>query len=168
MTIPSTADPAPAVRLTERLLSETREEVRRADARATQWVAAISAGTVTIFASWTADRAMPWQDAGASTALVVTAAICATAALLALALALLPRTIGGEDARHVAYFGHINRIKDPRIVRRHLEEAAADTMPALVTQLCWLSRLAVIKYRYIRIGTLLGASAGVLILLTLL
>ncbi|WP_250034186.1 Pycsar system effector family protein [Paractinoplanes maris] len=168
MTIPSTVDPAPAVRLAERLLGETREELRRADARATQWVAAMSAGSVTIFASWTADRAMPWQDAGASTTLAVAAAICATAAVIAHALALLPRTTGGADITHVAYFGHVNRIKDPRIVRRHLEEAAADTMPALVTQLCWLSRLAAIKYRYIRIGTVLGASAGVLVLLTVI
>ncbi|SNY55403.1 Pycsar system effector family protein [Paractinoplanes atraurantiacus] len=157
-TTPSTPVPAPAVRLAERLLGEVREEVRRADAKATQWVAALGAATVTVPAWWNADRTEPW--------LIAAAATCAAAAFAALALALLPRTAGAGDPRLVAYFGHIDHIGDPRAVRRHLEATAADNMPALVTQLCRLSRLAVLKYRCVRIGTLFGASAGALVLFT--
>jgi hypothetical protein len=168
MTTLPVAGPDAVVRLTERLVSETRDEVRRADAKAAQWVAAISAGAVAVLASWTTAPPEPWRSGGLVAWLVSGACGCAVVAVVMLTLALVPRTGGGADPRHLAYFGHVHRIGDPDAVRQYLAEGAVDTLPALVTQLCWLSRLAVIKYRYARLGALSGGLAGVLVLLSLI
>jgi len=161
------ADRDAVVRLAERLVSETRDEVRRADAKAAQWGAAFGAGAVAVLASWQAGMPWPGEHGGPVAWLVRGACGFAVAAVVALTLALIPRTGGGADPRHLAYFGHVHRIGDPDFVRQYLADSAVDTLPALVTQLCWLSRLAVIKYRYARLGILCGAAAGVLVLIAL-
>ncbi|WP_147315648.1 Pycsar system effector family protein [Asanoa ferruginea] len=151
-----------AVRLAERLLSETRDEVRRADTKAAQWLAAIGAGATAVIASWPLDD-LPRVFADLAAWLGVAGFGFAVAALIALAMALVPRTGGDVDPSHVAYFGHVYRAGGPDHVRRHIERTADDLMPSLLTELCWLSRLAVLKYRYTRLGIVFGTCAGALV-----
>ncbi|SCG67975.1 Pycsar system effector family protein [Micromonospora coxensis] len=161
-------DPQTAVRLTERLLSEARDELRRADAKASQWLTmlgGVSLALLTVFvgASWS-----PRDLNGAAAWAWWSGCACAAAALLSFALALLPRTAGSPELRHVAYFGHVHRLRDPALVRRYVERAARDSMPGLVSQLCWISRLVMTKYRWTRAGTVLTTLAAALVALGLL
>jgi hypothetical protein len=149
-------------RLAERLVAEAREEVRRADAKATQWLTMI--GSV-VLALMTVLAGQSWRPSMLSESDQWTWwAGCASAAMavFALVLALIPRTSGDPDLRQVAYFGHIHRLRDPTMVRHYVERAAADTMPGLISQLCWISRLAMTKYRYARIGTIFASLAAAL------
>ncbi|MEV6298726.1 Pycsar system effector family protein [Actinoplanes sp. NPDC051861] len=157
----------PEVQLTQRLIAETREENRRADAKAAQWLSMLGGGVIGVLALWGAPLESSWP-AGASAAWTVGLGFfCAGVAAVAFALALYPRTRAGSDLRDIAYFGHVHRAGDPALVRRYLEEAAGDTMPGLVGQLCRLSRIAVVKYRCVRVGTVFGMLAAVLLLAVL-
>jgi hypothetical protein len=159
---------ASPVRLTERLLSETREEIRRADARASHWLAMLGSALLALLTAVVGQSWTPARLAGADRWLWWSGCVCAAVALLALVLALLPRVWGDRDTDHVSYFGHVHRLRDPAVVRDYLERNAADSMPGLVAQLCQLSRLAVTKYRYTRIGTIFGTLAATLVAVSLL
>jgi hypothetical protein len=165
-TEPAASEPEPAgaagavVRLTERLLGETRDEIRRADARARQWLAMLGAGAAAVITTWAVSGA-PWQHGGPAGWIAGSGLAGAALAAIFLTLALVPRT-GGGDAEQVAYFGHIHRIGDPQRVRQLLEVAARDEPRSLVTELCLLSRIAVVKYRHLRLGTVFGTLAGIL------
>ncbi|NYF57151.1 Pycsar system effector family protein [Micromonospora purpureochromogenes] len=157
-----------AARLTERLLAEARDELRRADAKATQWLslfggALLALVTGLVGASWSPSRL-------AGTAVWTWWAGCLFGALtlVALIMALLPRTGGDPELRLVAYFGHVHKLRDPALVRRYVERAAHDTMPSLISQLCWISRLAMTKYRWTRAGTVFAMLAAALIAVSLL
>ncbi|MFF0376939.1 Pycsar system effector family protein [Actinoplanes missouriensis] len=158
------SDASAEVRLTRRLIAETREEVRRADAKAAQWLSILGAGTAGLIALWGVPLERAWPVAGAPAGMVPAGLICVALAAAAFALALFPRTRGASDLELIAYFGHVYRLRDPDRVRRCLEQAAGDTMAGLVSQLCWLSRLAVLKFRWIRAGTVFGMLAAVLFL----
>ncbi|MBQ1070425.1 Pycsar system effector family protein, partial [Micromonospora sp. D75] len=160
--------PTAATRLTERLLTEAREELRRADAKATQWLglfggALLALATGLVGASWS-----PHRLTGTAVWTWWTGCLAAALALAAVMMALLPRTGGDPELRLVAYFGHVHRLRDPEEVRRHVERAAHDTMPSLISQLCWISRLAMTKYRWTRAGTVLAMFAAALIAVSLL
>src|SRR5690349_21298196 len=109
---PAEHDPAAAIRLAERLLDETRDEVRRADAKAVQWLATLGAGAVAVV-SWSTRAEPPWARGGPAAWLTVLGCVCAIVATAALTSALVPRMGGSSDPRHLAYFGHVYRIGDP-------------------------------------------------------
>ncbi|MER7166192.1 Pycsar system effector family protein [Micromonospora sp. NPDC000207] len=150
------ADPA-AIRLAERLLSEVRDELRRADARATQWLTMFGGGLLALLTLLTGTDWSLEQLALGRLWLWWSGCAAATLALTALVMVLVPRTGGPPDARQVAYFGHVARLRDPDIVGRHVASAARNSLPGLIAELCWLSQLAMTKYRWIRIGTVLTA-----------
>ncbi|KUJ48504.1 Pycsar system effector family protein [Micromonospora maris] len=159
---------AAAVRLTERLLAEAREELRRADAKAVQWLslfggALLALVTVLVGVSWsprhlTGTVAWTWWSG----------VLCGAAALLSLIMALLPRPNGDQELQLVAYFGHVHKLRDPVLVQRYVERVAHDTLPSLIYQLCWISRLAMTKYRWTRAGTVFSMLAAALIAVSLL
>lgn len=151
-------------RHTKHLIAETRDEIRRADAKAAQWLTTLGAASAAALAAWTTRGSTPWELAGIHMLLTAAGGACAVGAMAALTLALIPRIGGSSEPGHVAYFGHVYRIGDPDRVRRLLEGAAADLMPGLVAELCTLSRIAMLKYRYTRLGAVLSALASVLII----
>ncbi|MBO4164070.1 Pycsar system effector family protein [Micromonospora antibiotica] len=157
-----------ALRLAERLIAEAREELRRADAKASQWLTMSGGVVLAMLTVLTGTRWSPGRLTGAAAWAWWSGCACAAVALFALAMALLPRTAGAAEVRQVAYFGHVYRLRDPALVRRYVERAAQDTMPGLISQLCWLSRLVMTKYRWVRIGTVLIALAAALVALALL
>jgi hypothetical protein len=162
---PSAAEGSEAVvRLTERLLTETRDELRRADAKAAQWLSMLGAGAIGVVALWNSAPAPPWPVGSSAFWPALTGCGFAVPAAISFALALVPRIGGAPDQREVAYFGHVYRIGDPVLLRRHIEEAAGDSLHGMVGQLHHLSRLAVLKYRCIRIGTGSGTAAAILLL----
>lgn len=149
-----------AVRLAERLLAETREEIRRADAKASQWLAMIAALTMAIVAT-APGRVWPeWSGSGPDRWLRLLALVVAVAAVASLVLALVPRVRGEPDAAQVAYFGHIARIGDPVTAQRCIERVATNVMPGLSAELYWLSRITMAKYRWLRAGTVLAVLAA--------
>ncbi|MFJ8685605.1 Pycsar system effector family protein [Micromonospora wenchangensis] len=162
------ADQQAALRLTERLIAEARDELRRADARASQWLTMSGGAVLAMLTVLTGTRWSPAQLTGAAAWAWWSGCACAGTALFSLAMALLPRTAGAAEVRHVAYFGHVHRLRDPALVRRYVERAAQDTMPGLISQLCWLSRLVMTKYRWVRAGTVLVSLAAALVALALL
>lgn len=157
-------EPAAAVRLAERLLAETREEMRRADGKAVQWLSMLGAGALGMIALWNTMPSPPWPSGPAVIWPALLGGGFAAVAAVAFTLVLIPRTGGAPDVREIAYFGHVYRIGDPVLVRRHLEEAVDDGLPGLVGQLHHLSRLVMFKYRCVRVGTLFGMVAAVLML----
>ncbi|MFY1626901.1 Pycsar system effector family protein [Micromonospora sp. WMMD723] len=161
-------DQQAALRLTERLIAEARDELRRADAKASQWLTMSGGVVLAMLTVLTGTRWSPGQLTGAAAWAWWSGCACAAAALFALAMALLPRTAGAAEVRQVAYFGHVHRLRDPALVRRYVERAAQDTMPGLISQLCWLSRLVMTKYRWVRAGTVLVTLAAALVALALL
>lgn len=164
----SETDQQAALRLAERLIAEARDELRRADAKASQWLTTSGGAVLAMLTVLTGTRWSPGQLTGAAVWAWWSGCACAAAALFTLAMALLPRTAGAAEARQVAYFGHVYRLRDPALVRRYVERAAQDTMPGLISQLCWLSRLVMTKYRWVRAGTVLISLAAALVALALL
>ncbi|WP_067498392.1 Pycsar system effector family protein [Actinoplanes sp. TFC3] len=150
--------------LIERLVTDTRDELRRADAKAAQWLAALGAAMTAMLASWAARGSTPWQGGALPAWTASFGTTAAVVAVVALVLVLFPRTSGSGDLRHVAYFGHVSRIGDPDRVRELVEQAAQDAMPGMVTELCWLSRIAVLKYRYAKLGAIFAPLAVVLMM----
>ncbi|RKR87244.1 hypothetical protein BDK92_1518 [Micromonospora pisi] len=159
---------SPAVRLAERLIAETRDEVRRADEKATHWLSVLGGAALALVTALTGQSWLPSDLRGADRWTWWTGCLCAALATLALVLALVPRTGGDENIQQVGYFGHVHQLGDPTVVRLCLERAARDSMPGLVGELCWISRLAMTKYRYTRLGTGLSALAAGLISTSLL
>jgi hypothetical protein len=129
---------AAAARLTERLLSKTRDGVSVAHIRALQWLACLAAGAVAIPALWAARGTTPWDTGGPAALLAILGCVTAVLAAVSLVLALVPRSTGSDPVGPV---------------------------PRMVAELCRLSRLAVVKSRYVQAGAVLTATAGALLVI---
>jgi hypothetical protein len=138
-------------RMAERLLLHNRHEIDRADGKAVHGlaVAGSAAAAVVGFVAgggWSPRDLGPVQ-AGfwwISVALWVSAAI-------SLLLAVYPRVSGEPDSGQLAYFGHVNAVDHGQLTEA-LRRAAARTLPGVVGELHWTSRIVSIKYRFIRLG----------------
>ncbi|MEU6774617.1 Pycsar system effector family protein [Streptomyces sp. NPDC046759] len=180
----TTTDPAPAptpvtappagsaerIRLCERLLTDLRTEIARADSKASVLVAALGM-TAGVFSGVLAGRG--WTPAALSTpgtALWWSGILALTVSLLALLLAVLPRYRSGSWApgRPLTYFGDIRQAA----AQGHLESAIADTerdpAAALTASLVESSRIAARKHQWIRAGLIAFCVGTVLLPASLL
>ncbi|MFF7186229.1 Pycsar system effector family protein [Streptomyces sp. NPDC008222] len=166
----SPADPAARAQLCERLLTELRAEIARADSKASVLVAALGM-TAGVFSGLLAGR--KWTPAalsGAGTVLWWAGAVCLALSLFALLLAVLPRYRSGTWAPGLplSYFGDIQQA----VRRGHLESALADTerLPTagLTRALTETSRIAARKHQWIRAGLVAFGSGTVLLPASLL
>ncbi|MEU7055137.1 Pycsar system effector family protein [Streptomyces sp. NPDC046197] len=164
------ADPAVLTRLCERLLSELRGEIARADSKASVLVAALGM-TAGVFSGLLAGR--KWTPAalsGVGTVLWWAGAVCLALSLFALLLAVLPRYRSGTWApgEPLSYFGDIQQA----VRQGHLETALADTErhPAagLTRALTETSRIAARKHQWIRVGLVAFCTGTVLLPASLL
>ncbi|MBL1081532.1 hypothetical protein JK359_05975 [Streptomyces actinomycinicus] len=170
MTSPDTATrPGPAARSThhtaERLLTELREEIGRADTKASVLVAALgmTAGVFTGLIAgrdWSPDRlsapgAVLWWAGAAALAL----------SLLSLLLAVLPRYRSGSwaEGRPLCYFGDIRQAAREGRLAEALAGTDRDPAAALLAALAENSRIAASKHRWIRTG-LIAFCVGALLL----
>lgn len=142
-------------RLARILLAETREEMLKADQKANTMlsglgvtlaalVGAVSAGGVTPLRYGTVAQVLFWLGCAA-----------AFPSLGLLALAVLPR-IGRPHARRAHYFGDVTAIRSPRLLDRTVRRT--DPHHRDLTQLAFLSRLVMVKYRCVRSGMVWGGA----------
>jgi Family of unknown function (DUF5706) len=170
---PTTAQPAGSaerVRLCERLLTDLRTEIARADSKASVLVAALGM-TAGVFSGLLAGRG--WTPAALTapgTALWWSGILALAVSLFALLLAVLPRYRAGSWApgRPLTYFGDIQQA----VRHGHLESALADTerdpAAALTAALTESSRIASRKHQWIRVGLIAFCVGTVLLPASLL
>ncbi|MFE2386935.1 Pycsar system effector family protein [Streptomyces misionensis] len=169
MTAPDTTTPpsAPVRHTAERLLGELRDEISRADAKASVLVAALGLAAG-LFTGLVAGRNWsPGRLSVPATALWWAGAAGLALSLLALLLAVLPRYRAGSWAagRPLCYFGDIHQaVREGRLAEA-LADTERDPGAALLAALAENSRIAASKHRWIRTG-LVAFSAGVLLLPT--
>jgi hypothetical protein len=143
------------------LLAEARDELTRADQKASILLAAafVSIGAVVggvIASGWKpTSLGSPW---GVVWQLGAGAAVAGTAALI---LAVYPRTRHGfDDEAQLFYFGHAARISTIGDLAVELRRSSEHTFTRSADQLWRISRVVTEKYRLVRIAIwLLGAGA---------
>ncbi|MYZ39897.1 MULTISPECIES: Pycsar system effector family protein [unclassified Streptomyces] len=155
----------PAKPLAERLLTELRVEIARADSKASVLVAALGV-TAGVFSGllaggvWTPDT----LSAPGTTAWW-TGTLALVLALFALLMAVLPRyrTRGWAPGQPLSYFGDIHQAARSGRLETALIETERTSAAALVTALTETSRIAARKHRWIRIGLIAFCSGALLI-----
>ncbi|MFF8866584.1 Pycsar system effector family protein [Streptomyces sp. NPDC015139] len=170
MTAPGTTAPpgAPTAegrRTAERLLGELRDEIARADAKASVLVAALGM-TAGLFSGLVAGRNWsPSRLSASGTGLWWAGAAGLALSLLALLLAVLPRYRSGSwaEGRPLCYFGDIHQaVREGRLAQA-LADTERDPAAGLLAALAENSRIAASKHRWIRTG-LIAFCAGALLL----
>ena len=142
------------------LLRAAREELARADAKATTVFAAVGVVVGAVLSGLVGGQWSPMPIPGGPALWTWwAAAVAVGAALVCLAGVLYPRTWRrGHDAGVVAYFGDVLRLT-PDELRRALSTGAAATRASTVDQLRELSRIINRKYALIKVAFgLLGAA----------
>ncbi|MFD5568184.1 Pycsar system effector family protein [Streptomyces cadmiisoli] len=174
MTTADPVAPAPATdataavrraELCERLLTDLRTEIARADSKAAVLVAALGM-TAGVFSGLLAGR--NWSPAALSapgTALWWAGVASLALSLFALLLAVLPRYRTGTWApgQPLSYFGDIQRAVRAGRLDTALADTEADPAAGLTAALTETSRIAWRKHQWIRIG-LIAFCAGTLLL----
>jgi hypothetical protein len=146
-----------ALIVAEHLLGNNREEITRADGKASSLVvgalavAALAAGSASTHIA-TASVPGRW--------LVSVGVATWTAAIVILAVAVFPRVGTDQNTGAATYFGDVRRATGPSRLRRYIKEAANDRLSWLLIQISDTSRIVVTKYRYIRIALCLLALGG--------
>ncbi|MEV6736142.1 Pycsar system effector family protein [Streptomyces sp. NPDC051104] len=167
MTAPDTthAPLAPGVRTAERLLTELRSEITRADSKASVLVAALGM-TAGVFSGLLAGR--NWSPGTLSTAGTVlwwAGAAALALSLFALLLAVLPRYSRGTWApgRPLCYFGDIQQAVRAGQLTTALAETELDPAAGLAVALAETSRIAARKHQWIRTGLIAFCGGSVLL-----
>ncbi|MFI1075193.1 Pycsar system effector family protein [Streptomyces puniciscabiei] len=164
-TAPPSAPAASARRTAERLLGELRDEIARADTKASVLVAALGM-TAGLFTGLVAGRNWsPSRLSGPGTVLWWAGAAGLTLSLLALLLAVLPRYRSGSwvAGRPLCYFGDIHQAVRAGRLAEALADTERDPDAGLLAALAENSRIAASKHRWIRTG-LVAFCAGALLL----
>lgn len=162
------AEPDQALTRARSLHKDAREELGRADAKATTllsvaglFLGALSAGAIA--GNWTpAELKVPAEPA------FWLALALAIGGEIRLLLAVLPRVDHDKNFTEARYFGHVVQMRDRKQLRACLEQADAELDQA-VDQLWMVSGIVDKKYRHVRRGLQLlasGAGLGFLALLT--
>jgi hypothetical protein len=167
MTSPAPADLVPVC---ERLLSELRNEVARADSKASVLVAALGM-TAGVFSGLLAGRDWTPSDLSwAATALWWAGTVALGLSLFALLLAVLPRFGSGTWApgRPLSYFGDIRQAVRLGRLEAALADTHRDPTTGLTAALAEMSRIAARKHQWIRTGLIAFCTGTVLLPASLL
>jgi hypothetical protein len=154
----------------ERVLAWGREELTRADTKASillagsvAVIAAVIAGVVA--GGWTPTELTEWREP-----VWWAAAVAAGLAVLLLAAAIYPRTMRRTGQPQViAYYGDVVALKDRNELRTALERSARRDMDRLIDQVYQVSRIVKRKYRLLASGmwvllvSAIGSSLAVLV-----
>ncbi|MGI5402274.1 Pycsar system effector family protein [Streptomyces sp. CA-135486] len=167
MTAPDTAD---GTRTAERLLTELRAEIARADSKASVLVAALGM-TGGVFSALLAGR--HWAPGPLSlwgTAAWWLGASTLALSLFALLLAVLPRYRRGTWApgQPLSYFGDIQQAARQGQLAAALAETERDPVAGLAAALTETSRIAARKHQWIRTGLIAFCVGTVLLPASLL
>jgi hypothetical protein len=148
------------------LLGEARDELTRADQKASILLAAAGVAIGAIVASmvssgWTPGRlALPW-----SVVWVVGSAI-GLFGVLALVVAIYPRTTRGkDDEAQLFYFGHAAKVRTVEELAAELRRSSANTFQRTADQLWRVSQVVTTKYSLVRVSIWLLSVGGLTCLL---
>ncbi len=148
----------------ERLLISSREELGRADTKASILLATAAAVIAAVVAGVVAGGWSPAMLTGWYELLWWVSTGLAGLAMLLLAGAVYPRTAPRRDGQPtvVAYYGDVVQFNDHSALRAALERSAPRDIDRLTDQIYHVSRIVRRKYRLIRDGmwTLLAATLG--------
>jgi hypothetical protein len=162
--------PAPGTRAAERLLSDLRTEIARADTKAAVLVAALGVATG-IFGGLLAghQQTLTRLSTLGSTAWW-TGILALAVALLALLMAVLPRhsSIRWAPGAPLSYFDDIQRAARSGQLARALAETERVPSAGAITALTETSRIATRKHQWIRAGSIALCVAVVLCPVSLL
>ncbi|MER6547373.1 Pycsar system effector family protein [Streptomyces sp. NPDC001250] len=172
MTSPdSTASPAvPALfapRTAERLLAELRDEIARADTKASVLVAALGMAAGVFTGLVAGKNWSPSRLSAPGTALWWAGSTALALSLVALLLAVLPRFRSGAwaEGRPLCYFGDIRQAVRAGRLAEALADTDRDPTAAVLAALAEKSRIASSKHLWIRTG-LIAFCVGTLLLPT--
>jgi hypothetical protein len=146
--------PAPdPTAVADRLLSGCREELSRADGKASMLIG-VTVGAMALL--WPVGATRPPTESPFGILAMATWG----AALVILMGAVFPKLSSRAAAENVTFFGHVARLKDPDLLRRYVTAASRAPLQRTLDQTLDLSRILVVKYRCIRLGIcLLGLGA---------
>ena len=134
------------------LLSESREELTRADGKASLLLAALGIGVSAILAAILAGSWSPFKLAEPYQSLWWAGSFFAGVSFGCLCLAVYPRVTHGSASRGVTYFGDVAGLGTVDELRSALKRSETDPAERSVTQLHVIARIADRKYRFIRWG----------------
>jgi hypothetical protein len=150
--------------LAKLLLSETREELTRADGKASLLLAALGIGLSAILGAILAGSWTPFVLRRPYEAIWWVGSACAGASLLCLCLAIFPKLKHKSGTGVITYFGDVAKLKTVGELTAALKKSVTDPPERTVVQLHVLARLAKRKYRFIAGGLI---ALGLAIALTL-
>lgn len=148
-----------ALYVTERLLAVMREDLGRADTKAS----ILLSGTIAVLAVCGAERSA--RAHGWRVFMYGGAVGLWCFGIVALVVAILPRTRSGVHPSKASYFGAANFAQDAAHLHRLLCEAGRDPVAWLALQAKDVGSILAAKYRWIRIGAAC-IGAGALLALT--
>lgn len=141
----------------EHLLGNNREEIARADGKASS----LAVGALAIAALAGASTSTHVATASLPARWLVCIGVATwAAAVVMLAVAVFPRIGTSHNTSASTYFGDAGRVSDLRRLRKHIKKAANDRLSWLLVQVSDTSKIVVTKYRYIRIALCLLALGG--------
>ncbi|MFI9750918.1 Pycsar system effector family protein [Streptomyces collinus] len=155
----------PGVRAGTQLLADLRNEIARADAKATVLVGALGISAGALAALLTNRHWSPDQLPGPAALLWWAGTASLVVALFALLLAVLPRYRRSRwtPGRPLTYFGDIRRASQTGRLAAALAETGRDPGPGLRAALAETSGIAARKHFWIRTGLLSFGCAAVLL-----
>jgi hypothetical protein len=144
-----------------KLLTETREEVNKADAKAQVLLGVAGVGLGAVVGGVIAGSWSPFKLSNSVEWLWWTGTVTALAALACLAGAVYPRTGISDikDPKIVAYHGDVMRFDSIQALANALMAASRPDLRRITDQVRRISRIAQRKYRLIRWGFWLLAAA---------
>jgi hypothetical protein len=151
-------------RLAQLLLAETREELTRADGKASLLLAALGIGISAILAAILAGNWSPFKLDEPYGGLWWAGSVFTGASFFCLCAAVYPRVKHRSASRGVTYFGDVAALKTTGELRAALKRSETDPAERSVTQLHVVAWLVARKYRFIRCGLVTLGTAIVLVL----
>jgi hypothetical protein len=150
--------------LARTLLAESREELTRADSKASLLLAAFSIGISAILGAILADDWTPLSLEAPWEGIFWVGVSAATAGLLLLSAAVWPKVTHQSGKAGVTYFGEAARFETPTELEAALRRTSTDPIARTVTQLHVIARRADAKYAFIRSALVALWAAATLVL----
>jgi hypothetical protein len=147
------------------LLAESREELTRADGKASLLLAALGIGLSAILAAILAGDWSPFDLKEPYQALWWAGSVSAGLSLFCLCAAVYPKVKHKSATGGVTYFGDVAVLETVPELRAALKRSETDPHSRTVTQLHVIARLVDRKYAFIRFG-LLALGAAILMTVT--
>lgn len=161
-------DPAdPALTRARTLYTTTREELVRADAKATTLLSVVGLLLAALVAGAIADNWTPRELALIPELMFWAAIVAGVAGEADLLLAVLPHVEHDRSYTEARYFGHVVQMQDRAELRSCLDQADTELDQA-TDQIWWLSKIVDRKYAHVRRGMQLFAAGVGLAALALL